>query len=243
MFLFKCLNNLEINKMVSNNFKLICEAPLNEGPMEVLWEEHSLNKPKQLFVTGPYMGAGMVNKNNRMYLAEEMRREIGSFIEDKVSKGRATGELNHPDHAQIDLKQACHLITDLWEDNNVWYGKSKVLDGTPNGEILKSLINNGVSIGMSSRCLGQLAETNNGYSTVHNMKMITVDAVADPSFDKAFVNGILESKQFVCECDGSFRVEEIYNNVEKTLENLPRANQNAAIVQAMKEFMASFNQH
>lgn len=227
--------------MVSSSYKLICEAPQEQQPLEVFCEEYSLNKPKVLYVKGPYMGGGVVNKNNRLYPVDEMRTEVNNFIETKVKKHQATGELNHPNHANLDLKAAAHLITDMWEDNNIWYGKSRILNGTPNGELLKSLINNGVTIGMSSRCLGQLSENSEGYSTVHNMKIITVDAVADPSFDKAFVNGILESKEFVCEADGSFRVESLYNNTEKALNNLPRANQNNAIVDIMKSFLQSFN--
>lgn len=228
--------------MVTGAFKLICESPDERVPLEVIHEEHSLNKPKILYVQGPYMGAGVVNKNNRLYPVDEMRREVNNFIETKVKKRQATGELNHPAHANLDLERACHLITDMWEDNNIWYGKSRILNDTPHGELLKSLINNGVAIGMSSRCLGQLSESSNGYSTVHNMKMITVDAVADPSFDKAFVNGVLESKQFVCESNGSYRMESCYNDMEKSLNNLPRANQNDAIVDIMKDFLRSFNE-
>jgi hypothetical protein len=227
--------------MTSTAYKLICETPADQMPVEVLWEEDSLNKPKNLFVQGPYMGGGIVNKNKRLYPVDEMRMEVTNFINDKVKKNIATGELNHPDHANLDLKQAAHLITQMWEDNNVWYGKSKVLNDTPNGELLKSLLKNGVAIGMSSRCLGQLSESGQGYSTVHNMKMVTVDAVADPSFDKAFVNGILESKQFVCESDGSFRIESCYNNLESALDDMPRGQRDNYIVNAVKEFLKSFN--
>lgn len=227
--------------MVSTAYKLICETPDEREPVEILWEEESLNKPKNLYVQGPYMGGGIINKNKRLYPVDEMRSEVTNFINNKVKKSIATGELNHPDHANLDLKQAAHLITDMWEDNNIWYGKSKVLNDTPNGELLKSLLKNGVAIGMSSRCLGQLSESGEGYSTVHNMKMVTVDAVADPSFDKAFVNGILESKQFVCESDGSFRIESCYNNFENSLNDLPRGQQENYIVNAVKDFLKSFN--
>lgn len=227
--------------MVPVAYKLICETPDDLTPIEVLWEEDALNKPKALYVQGPFMGGGVVNKNRRLYPIDEMRTEVTNFIDNKVKKKMATGELNHPDHANLDLKQAAHLITHMWEDNNVWYGKSKVLNDTPNGELLKSLLNNGVAIGMSSRCLGQLSESEQGHSIVHNMKMITVDAVADPSFDKAFVNGILESKQFVCESDGSIRTEACYSKLEEDLNNLPRGDQNNTIKNLMIDFLKSFN--
>lgn len=99
------------------------------------------------------------------------------------------------------------MVVELKEDNNVWYGKSKVLVGTPKGDLLKSLLNNGVQVGMSSRCLGQLTETSEGYSRVSNLRMVAIDAVSDPSFSSAYVDGILESAQFVCESDGSIRME------------------------------------
>lgn len=225
--------------ITSGSYSLICEAP-DDQPLELVREERSINKPACLYVQGPYMGGGVVNKNKRLYPIEEMRNEVNNFIITKVNRNQATGELNHPQHANLDLKEAAHLITKMWEDNNVWYGKSKILNDTPNGELLKSLLNNGVAIGMSSRCLGQLSE-GNGYSTVHNMKMVTVDAVADPSFDKAFVNGILESKQFVCECDGSIRMENLYNDTERRLSDLPRGGQNAYIKNIMIDFIRSFN--
>lgn len=227
--------------VASTAYKLICEAPDETQPLEVIWSEETIRKPKQLYVTGPYMGGGIVNKNSRLYPIEEMRSEVNNFIETKVKNRQAIGELNHPTHANLDLKAAAHLITEMWEDNNIWYGKSKVLNDTPNGELLKSLLNNGVAIGMSSRCLGQLTESGQGYSLVENMKMVTVDAVADPSFDKAFVNGILESKEFVCTSDGSFTMESIYNKAEDKLNNLPKANQNAFIKQAMIDFLRGFN--
>lgn len=222
--------------------KLICETLDNTPPVEILWEEESLNAPKSLYVQGPYMGAGIVNKNGRFYPIEEMRREMDVFIATKVKKMTATGELNHPQSATLSLKDAAHLITSLYEDNGVWYGKSKVLNGTPNGELLKSLLSNGVAIGMSSRCLGQLVESNEGYSIVQNMKMVTVDAVADPSFGDAWVNGILESRDFVCDIVPTTQIEETYYNFDKALAKLPRGNKNEYIKGAVIEFIKSFRQ-
>ena len=104
------------------------------------------------------------------------------------------------------------------EDGNVFYGKSKVLS-TPCGQIVRALINDGVKVGMSSRALGTLEEGSK-HNTVKNMKLVAIDCVADPSYPSAFVNGILESKQWVLVDDNKY--EEVYENFEKSLERVPK---------------------
>ena len=151
-------------------------------------------------------------------LTEESVMEIETAIEEMVTPGRAMGELNHPTTADVDLERACHIVTELTQDGNVFYGKSKVLT-TPCGQIVRSLINDGVKVGMSSRALGTLEESSD-HSTVKNMKLVAIDCVADPSYPKAFVNGILESKQWVLVDDN--RYEEVYENFEKSIERLPK---------------------
>jgi hypothetical protein len=135
-----------------------------------------------------------------------------------VAPGRAMGELNHPSSAEVNLERACHLVTELYEEDNAFYGKAKVLS-TPMGQILRALINDGVKVGMSTRALGSLQEESS-YNLVKNMRLVAVDAVADPSFPKAFVNGILESKQWVVSDNGKY--EEIYENFEKSIGKLPK---------------------
>jgi hypothetical protein len=128
------------------------------------------------------------------------------------------GELNHPTTADVDLERACHMVTELTQDGNIFYGKSKVLS-TPCGQIVRALINDGVKVGMSSRALGTLEEGSK-HNTVKNMKLVAIDCVADPSYPSAFVNGILESKQWVLVDDNKY--EEVYENFEKSLERLPK---------------------
>ena len=147
-----------------------------------------------------------------------MAKEVSRYNEEFVTKNRALGELEHPQSATVNSERACHLITELKMDGNVVKGKSKILR-TPMGEIMKSLILDGVKMGMSSRALGQL-EDKSGVNHVKNMKLICIDAVADPSAPGAFVNGILESKSFVISHDGRF--EEIYDKLEASLSKLPR---------------------
>jgi len=197
--------------------KLITQTPIDES-LDFLIEEGNKDKPANLYVTGVYMVADEKNRNNRIYSKEEMEKEVKRYNEEFVSKNRALGELEHPQSATVNSERACHLITELKMEGNVVRGKSKVLS-TPLGEVMKSLIRDGVKMGMSSRALGQLEEKS-GINHVSNMKLITIDAVADPSAPGAFVNGILESKSFVIKQDGHF--EEVYDVFEKKLSSLPR---------------------
>jgi len=196
---------------------LLVEKPIKEE-FEYIYEEQNRNSPAALFIKGPYMMAEDVNKNNRRYPKDELDREVRRYTEEMIRTQRAMGELNHPTSADVDLERACHLVTEMYTDGNVYVGKSKVLS-TPCGLIVKSLINDGVKVGMSSRALGTLEEGSK-CNTVRNMRLIAVDCVADPSCPKAFVNGILESKQFVVAEDGNF--EELYSKFENNISSLPK---------------------
>ena len=203
---------------MSLKLNLVVEKPDINDEFEYIEEEVDRNSPSNLYIKGPYMMAEGVNRNNRLYPREELERETQRYIEEMVKPGRAMGELNHPTTADVDLERACHMVTELSQDGNVFYGKSKVLT-TPCGQIVRSLVNDGVKVGMSSRALGTLEEGNE-HSTVKNMKLVAIDCVADPSYPKAFVNGILESKQWVLSDDN--RYEEVYDNFEKSLKILPK---------------------
>ena len=197
---------------------LVVEKPDINDEFEYIEEQADRNAETNLFIKGPYMMAEGVNRNNRMYPLDELTRETERYIEEMVKPGRAMGELNHPTTADVDLERACHMVTEITQDGNVFYGKSKVLT-TPCGQIVRSLVNDGVKVGMSSRALGTLEEGAD-HSTVTNMKLVAIDCVADPSYPKAFVNGILESKQWVVTGDNKY--EEVYENFEKSLQRLPK---------------------
>jgi len=197
-------------------YKLITQTPITEG-LDYLIEEGNKDKPANIYVSGVYMVAEEKNRNNRIYSREEMAREVERYNNEFVKTNRALGELEHPNSANVSSERACHLITELRMDGNVVRGKSKVLR-TPLGEIMRSLVMDGVKMGMSSRALGEVEE--GGVNHVRNMKLITVDAVADPSAPGAFVNGILESKNFIIKQDG--RYEEVYDTFENKLGALPK---------------------
>ena len=215
--------------------KLISENPDRFDEFEILEEQPNRNSPSTLYVKGPYIGCNMVNKNKRKYLIDDTRTEVQRYINEMVTPGRAMGELNHPQSPDVDLKNACHLVTELYEDDNIFYGKSKVLS-TPTGLVLKCLINDGVKIGMSTRALGSLQESSD-HSVVKNMHLIAVDAVADPSFPVAFVNGILESKTFVLDQDGGYEV--VYDNFTKSIATLPRKDVDSYLKEQILKFINS----
>lgn len=206
--------------MAAERYNLLVEKPDVEA-FEFIIEENS-SKPgadREMYISGPYMVANTENKNNRVYPIKELKREADRYVKDMVDKNRAMGELNHPTSAEVDLERACHRVISLEQDGNVWMGKSKVLT-TPTGLIVQSLIRDGCSLGMSTRSLGKLDEIGKDKHKVKDMRLIAIDCVADPSYPKAFVNGILESKKWVCNNDGSFC--ELYDAFENSLHDLPR---------------------
>lgn len=216
------------------SFKLIVETPATNNDFEYIVEEKNSNEPRNFYITGPYMMAEGVNRNKRVYSLHEMRSEVDRYTTDMIKQGRAMGELNHPATADVDLSRACHLVTELSQDGNVFYGKSKVLS-TPTGLIVRSLINDGVKVGMSTRGLGMLVAENNGSNRVKDFRLVAIDCVADPSFPKAFVNGILESKQYVLNRNGSF--EEKYDSFENGIKTLPLKNKDEYLRQAVLNFI------
>jgi len=218
---------------MSVKLNLVCENPDIVDQFEVFEEQTNKDSAKSLFIKGPYMMAEGVNRNKRFYPRDELEREVAAYNENFVKPGRAMGELNHPSSADVDLERACHMVTELTQDGDVFYGKSKVLT-TPCGQIVRSLVNDGVKVGMSSRALGTLEESNE-YNTVRNMKLVAIDCVADPSYPKAFVNGILESKQWVLAEDGKY--EEIYDQFEKSVSKLPRKEVEKYLLERIMSFI------
>jgi hypothetical protein len=216
------------------SFKLIVETPTSNNDFEYIVEEKNSNQPRNFFIKGPYMMAEGANRNKRVYSLNEMKSEVTRYTEEMIKPGRAMGELNHPTTADVDLGRACHLVTELTQDGNVFYGKSKILS-TPTGLIVRSLIEDGVKVGMSTRGLGQLIPESNDVNRVKDFRLVAIDCVADPSFPKAFVNGILESKQYVLTKFGSF--EEKYENFEKGISTLPLKNREEYLRQSILNFI------
>lgn len=220
---------------MTTTYRLIADTPICEE-YEYIFEEKNRNSPSTLYIQGPYMMAEEVNKNKRRYMLHEMEQEIERFTEEFIKPGRAIGELEHAESCSVNPERACHLITDLKQDGNIWHGRSKILS-TPIGNIVRSLIQDGVKLGVSSRALGQLDELPDGTNKVTNFKLITVDVVADPSMPTAFVNGVLESKQYVLNTNGIY--EEFYDKFESKLQNLPTKDKDLYLREAFVQFINS----
>ena len=200
-------------------FKLLVEKT-DPSEFEYIIEEKNNKSESRLYIKGPYMMASEVNKNKRVYDLDNMVQEVTRYQKEMIKTDRAMGELNHPTTAEVDLERACHIVTEMKQDGNIFYGKSKVLQ-TPCGTIVKQLVTDGVRVGMSSRALGKIDQDGeNDIGHVTEMKLVAIDCVADPSYSDAFVNGILESKQWILNRSGDF--EEHFDKFEESLKSLPR---------------------
>ena len=152
---------------------------------------------KTLYIEGPFLVSETVNKNKRMYKEETMRNEVNRYTEEYITKNRAFGELGHPDTPSINLDRVSHLIVGLRQEGNAWIGKAKILE-TPMGNIARNLIEGGAQLGVSSRGMGSL-KMENGINVVQgDFHLATAaDIVADPSAPGAFVQGIMEGKEWI----------------------------------------------
>ena len=155
------------------------------------------NGNKSLHIEGPFLVAEKKNRNGRLYEAATLRKEVDRYTEEYINKHRAFGELGHPETPSINLDRVSHMITSLKEDGNVWIGKAKILD-TPMGLIAKSLIEGGAQLGVSSRGMGSLKNVNGVNVVQPDFYLATAaDIVADPSAPGAFVQGIMEGKEWM----------------------------------------------
>lgn len=172
--------------------KLITEH-INE--IEYLTE----GKGKEQYIKGIFMQSDIKNQNGRVYPHAVLQKEVKNFNTKYVNEGRALGELGHPMGPVINLDRVSHVIKELKEDGTNFIGKAKVMD-TPNGKIVKNFISEGVKLGVSSRGMGSLKANKKGVNEVQgDFVLSTVDIVADPSAPDAFVDGIMEGKEWVWE--------------------------------------------
>jgi hypothetical protein len=164
--------------------------------VEVLTE--GTGKNQKLYIKGPFLQAECVNRNGRMYPLSIMEREVKRYNENYVQKGRALGELGHPDGPTVNLDRVSHNIVELYREGNNFMGKAQILS-TPMGKIAESLLKDGVCLGVSSRGIGSLRENSKGYKEVGEDFMLATaaDIVADPSAPDAFVQGIMEGVEWI----------------------------------------------
>jgi hypothetical protein len=195
--------------------KLIAEEVLD---VKYLVEEK--NGKKEHYISGIFMQAEKKNRNGRVYPRDTLFKEVERYNREYVNKNRAFGELGHPDSPTINLDRVSHMITSLHPDGTNIIGKAKIMD-TPNGKIVKSLLDGGASLGVSTRGVGSL-KPHNGYQLVQDdFHLATAaDIVADPSAPDAFVRGIMEGKEWIL--DGTGWKEVDYYRAKKLITEASR---------------------
>ena len=197
------------------HLKLISEHIEND--MDYLIEEDEKSGKKNYKIKGIFMQADIKNRNGRMYPMEILNKEVNRYNKEYINEKRAFGELGHPDGPTVNLERASHMITSLKPDGNNFIGEAKILS-TPMGEIVKSLIDDGAKLGVSSRGMGSLDQKNGANVVRKDFYLATAaDIVADPSAPNAFVEGIMEGKEWVWN-NGSLIEEELVR-MKKRISN------------------------
>ena len=177
------------------------------------------NGKKSMYIEGVFLQGNIKNRNGRMYPMETLRREVGRYNENHIQSGRALGELGHPEGPTVNLDRVSHKIVSLKESGSNFIGKAKIMN-TPMGNIAKNLIDEGVKLGVSSRGVGSLQQTKEGFAVVCEDLMLATaaDIVADPSAPDAFVEGIMEGKEWVW--DGGILREKFATKTYKQINTL-----------------------
>jgi len=212
--------------------KLIKE--LNET-VEFITEENE-EKGKQYFIKGVFLQSNLKNRNGRVYPKEVLQKEVKRYTTENVEKNRAFGELGHPDSPTINLDRVSHMIKELYEDGDNFIGKAKIMD-TPYGKIVKNLLDEGATIGVSSRGMGTLRSGKGGVAEVSNDFVLATaaDIVADPSAPDAFVEGVMESKEWTF-VDGKF-VERDLEEMKETIRKTNSLQLQEAKIKAFQHFL------
>ena len=192
---------------------------ITEEVSEVKFITEGNGNSKKMFIEGIFLQGNICNRNGRMYPMETLSREVQRYTESFVNKGRALGELGHPDGPTVNLDRVSHKIVSLTCEGNNFKGKAQLLD-TPMGKIAQSLIGEGVCLGVSSRGVGSLKMTNEGHKVVGEDFMLATaaDIVADPSAPDAFVQGIMEGKEWVWE--GGILRERLAESTKRRINTL-----------------------
>ena len=192
---------------------------------------------KNYFIEGIFLQAELKNRNNRMYPLGTLQKEVAKYDENYIQKGRALGELGHPDGPSINLDRVSHKITNLKQEGNNFIGKAKLLE-TPMGKIAKDLLSEGVKLGVSSRGMGSIRKEENCSVVMDAVMLATAaDIVADPSAPDAFVDGIMEGKEWVW--DNGILKEAAVSEIKKEIDQATLLNLQERKVSAFEAFLKS----
>ena len=214
--------------------KLITE--INED-LEVFEIEEDSSGKKSLFLEGVFLQSETLNRNKRLYPRPILEREVKRYKKDYIKENRAFGELGHPEGPTINLERVSHMITDLRRSGNDWVGRAKVLRETPYGKIVEGILKEGAKLGVSSRGMGSLDEQPNGTKIVKDDYYLATaaDIVADPSAPNAFVNGIMEGREWVWN-NGNIQENEVAT-MKRNLD-VPKKKREELALQAFEQFLS-----
>ena len=209
---------------------------ITEQIEEVKFLTEDNNGKKNHYIQGVFLQGEIKNRNGRVYPIDILEREVGRYTEQNISKNRALGELGHPEGPTVNLDRASHKIESLVREGNNYIGKAKILD-TPMGQIAKSLLGEGVSLGVSSRGVGSLREMGGANYVRDDYQLATAaDIVADPSAPDAFVEGIMEGKEWVWD-NGVLKSMEV-EKYKQEIENTRRAELAEAKASIFNDFLS-----
>ena len=208
---------------------------ITEQIEEVKFLTEDNNGKKTHSIQGVFLQGEIKNRNGRVYPIDILEREVGRYTTENISKNRALGELGHPEGPTVNLDRASHKIESLVREGNNYIGKAKILD-TPMGQIAKSLLGEGVSLGVSSRGVGSLREMGGANYVRDDYQLATAaDIVADPSAPDAFVEGIMEGKEWVWD-NGLLKEQEI-SSIKKGIDAATLYNLQERKVSAFEQFL------
>ena len=208
---------------------------ITEQIEEVKFLTEDNNGTKSHYIQGVFLQGEIKNRNGRVYPIDILEREVGRYTEQNISKNRALGELGHPEGPTVNLDSASHKIESLVREGNNYIGKAKILD-TPMGQIAKSLLGEGVSLGVSSRGVGSLREMGGANYVRDDYQLATAaDIVADPSAPDAFVEGIMEGKEWVWD-NGLLKEQEV-SQIKKQIDSATLYNLQERKVSAFEQFL------
>ena len=195
------------------------------------------SKGENLFIEGVFLQSNIKNRNGREYPGEIMDKEVRRYTEKYIDKNRAFGELGHPDGPAINLERVSHMIKSLKKEGNNYVGKAKIMKETPYGAIVSNLIKEGASLGVSSRGMGSVKQSGGKNVVQDDFYLATAaDIVADPSAPDAFVNGIMEGKEWVW--DNGVVVERHISNMHKEMVAAPSKELMETKIKLFKNFMS-----
>ena len=201
--------------------------------IEVLTEEK--NGKKHFYIQGPFLQGDIKNRNGRIYESRILAKEVGRYNDEYIAKNRAMGELGHPDGPTVNLDRVSHKITSLKQEGSNFIGRAKILE-TPMGRIAGALLNDGVTLGVSSRGMGSLVNKNGtNYVGEDFMLATAADIVADPSAPDAFVQGIMEGREWVW--DNGLLKERDVQRVKATIDSAPAHQLDEAILEGFHDLL------